>query len=331
MFYQAHINHDLPIIRYHNTLDVEFLSDTLDAVYILSIGLRQHIYSQIALAARYSKKVIILNSKNKINFNIDIENVEILFRNDFNNSIKNLNSTLNPSLNITKDYDIPGKRNYALNHARENNYSKILLIDDDMVFEEHQLKKGISLLNEGNNIVGFYALNFADVSTYDHILREISHIPSKVSIGGNFLFLNPKKVTYFFPFCYNEDWIFILSNIIDGNKVASGGFVGHLYHEPWFIPERVRFETFGDLIVFGWKDCFKNNKNLFNQNLSFWDFILADYKFKCKSVLTELKHNKDYVSVIHITHETLTNIKSIDLFNFINNYKRDGSKFRFRQ
>lgn len=328
MHYQAHINYDIPIKRFHNTKSEELLSGTLDAVYILSIGSRNHIFKQIKIAEAYTKKVFILNSKNKIQLDSFSEKVEIIYQNNFNTCIEKLESTKNPTYNFDKNYDIPGKRNYALSHAREKDYSKILLLDDDMVFSDYHLKKGIDLLSNGNSIVGFYALNFADVSTFDHIARNITRASSKVSIGGNFLFLDPKKVNHFFPYCYNEDWIFILSNLNDKNNVASGGFVGHQYHEPWFNEKRIQFETFGDIIIHGWKHCFKNQEDLFNKTPSYWQSVLDDYESDCKLLISKAKDEKTFLSVLDNTLQTLTMIKSVDLFNFIKNYKSDGTTFR---
>lgn len=301
----------------------------IDVVYILCTGTRKHIFNQIKLAEVYSKKIIVLNSKNRVELHSFSKKVEVIFKDDFNTCIENLRSTQNPTINFDKNYDIPGKRNYALNHAIANEYNKILLLDDDMIFSDYHFKKGVYLLNNGHNIVGFYALNFADVSTFDHIARNITRTPSKVSIGGNFLFINPKKVKYFFPYCYNEDWIFILSNLNDKNKVVSGGFVRHQYHEPWFDEKRIQFETFGDVIIHGWKQSFNNRQSLFDKTQSFWETILNNYETNCRLLLSKAKGNNIYLTVINNTIKTLNTIKAKDLHNFIKNYIYDGTIFRY--
>ena len=160
--------------------------------------------------------------------------------------------------------------------------------------------------------------HFPDVSTIEHIECFINKLPANVSIGGNFLFFDVNQVVGFFPYIYNEDWHFIINNAFNKTKICSAGSVKQLYHEPWNNIDRIRFEQFGELIIYGVRENIIKNNNYLNSDKTFWETCLYNYL----NILSNLVHsceNKDIKQRVEVAHQTCKNFTLNEIIDFIEN------------
>ena len=223
-FDSAIINKNIPINRdvINRNFDEKKHTPLIDAIYIPTQGKRPHLLKTVESLQGHSEKIYLLLSKNSPDWLKEIERDSVVLIENINNNdekLFNFKSSNNPSVIFSKIYDIPSKRNYAIKHSMDNHYKVIGLVDDDICISSKNLEKCKQILTGHADAVGFYALDFPDVSTIDHIERYLTMNPSPVSIGGNCLFFKPKNTVGFFPYIYNEDWIFIFTNIINNKNV----------------------------------------------------------------------------------------------------------------
>lgn len=166
----------------------------------------------------------------------------------FQDFYAHLRTTRHPRVRATfPGWDLPLKRSFALGYARRHGYRKILMMDDDIRgYTEGTLASGISLLGD-YRMAGCFVDYFEDHSVVDHAaVRAGEDRPPFLS--GSFLFINPGTVGSFFPQIYNEDWIFMLPNIVAG-AVCSFGRIEQLPYDPFLDVTRAGFEEFGDTIA----------------------------------------------------------------------------------
>lgn len=199
---------------------------------------------------------------------IGIEKISTL-----HNLLMQVGSGDNPSQIFTKSYNLPAKRNFALRHAQENNFNRIMLLDDDIEVADEAFLNALDLLDDSRPIVGFYVLDYPDVSTIDHIRRMCLRKPSPVSVGGNCILLQLPRVSGFFPYIYNEDWHFLYAANFEVKKIAAGTAT-QLTHEPWRVSNRVEFEQFGDVIAKGMEENMRANRYPLVGDKAYWSCIV---------------------------------------------------------
>jgi len=100
-------------------------------------------------------------------------------------------------------------RSYALSFARAVGFSKILMVDDDIIV--HRYEKALKTLGllAIFGIVGAKTAGMPDDSVMGHILRQGATCNSEF-ISGQFMAIDLKRVSFPFPDIYNEDWAFVL-------------------------------------------------------------------------------------------------------------------------
>jgi len=148
------------------------------------------------------------------------------------NWLMSLRSSNNPTKHIPLDYDLPLKRNIALHISKTRQYERVGFLDDDITISSHQIRTATALLGSEFSMVGFHVLDYPDISTTEHIARHLLGDLSKTIPGGNCLFFVPNRVHGFFPYIYNEDWVFVLENL-RMQKIAVAGEVRQEVHTPW--------------------------------------------------------------------------------------------------
>lgn len=202
-----------------------------------------------------------------------------------NSNISKYSSTQNPSQIHKPDYDIPYKRNVALLDARENDYRTICLLDDDITLTNDDFLKAREALITDVDIASFHVLDYPDVSTIDHIERILTQTESRVSIGGNCLFMNTHRIHSFFPEMYNDDWFFIFSHI-ENRKIVSLGEAKQRIYEPWKDLDRIAFEQCGDIIIEGAKNNIYENRPPFAGDSNYWEKIKRTYLQRLEVLLS---------------------------------------------
>ena len=334
-FNTAIINDNIPVNREFISSDQCYSNDIplIDAIYIPTLGLRHNLVNLVSTIEKHCQKIYILLSGKKLNLlNLLTSDKIVVIENINNNSYHDFLSVCssdNPSIVYDKTYDIPTKRNFALTHSVLNNHKTIGLIDDDITITDNNLLKTRNILLGKVDLVGFYALTFPDVSTIDHIERYLKKVPSPVSIGGNCLFFKPNHTVGFFPYIYNEDWIFIFTNMLNNKNVIAAGYVSHLVHKPWESDTRIRFEQFGEVIITGLKLLISNSKEIFITDLEFWKNIYNLYYQKLKELIAIDSENKIWLEPLSIAMETITSFTAKELLRFTHNYKTEREHSHF--
>lgn len=236
-------------------------------------------------------------------------------------------SARNPSSVHKPEYDIPYKRNIALGNAEQNGYKTICLLDDDIRLDDASLYKARQALHEGVELGSFHVLDYPDVSTIDHIERLIRQRPSRVSIGGNCLFLRMDAVSSFFPDAYNDDWYFIFKHI--GHKrIATFGQTYQRPYQPWKDLDRVGFEQFGDIIIEGAKNNIKNGRPVFQGDAIYWQNILNVYTARLEELLT-LTTEPVFVKAIQYGLEISRRLDVIDFLEFLKHFDQESVGMKF--
>lgn len=147
------------------------------------------------------------------------------------------------------NWDLPIKRNYALWFARRRGFRNILILDDDIRgLGFSQLAAGARALRD-NSVAGFYIDDFPDLSVVGHARRLIGR-SCPTFLSGGCLFLRLGTGPGFFPPIYNDDWLFLISYLIDGAACALGE-LGQKPHDPFAGPFAARFQEFGETIADG--------------------------------------------------------------------------------
>lgn len=301
-------------------------SSRFDAIYIPTNFNRGRIAQNIDTLKECSERIIILMSEGlsetkRIQCDLhDVKNVHFIETPIV--QLYSKKSSENPSIKINDRFDLPEKRNFALIHSRENNYKKILLLDDDIIIKKNDLIYAATLIDDGYPLVGYYVLDYPDVSCVDHILRLKECQPTRVSVGGNCLGINVEQVKGFFPYCYNEDWLFIYG-ANSHLKTASAGYAMQLPGEPWMDKTRVKFEQFGDVISYGMKKNAITKRDLLAGDLCFWNMVYDAYRSLLKDTLSCGKKNDDLDAIILIAIDALSMFSPSEVVRFIHNYQKE--------
>lgn len=230
---------------------LNYNGEKLNAVYIPSLEHRQVSKPDLFQLSKYTEEIVFLYSDSVEYIHLDnstkvrIESLQSYQKFLFNFISKKGN--INAGIKWRKSFDIPHKRSFALNDARNRGYHKILLIDDDVHLSEENIMMGIIALQTVADIVGFHVVDYPDVSTVDHLERIILEKENIISMTGSCLFLNVETVIGDFPNIYNEDLFFFLAQS-SPERIVSGGLIYQDYYVPWNSIERICHEQFGDLI-----------------------------------------------------------------------------------
>lgn len=147
-------------------------------------------------------------------------------------------------------WDIWSKRNYALLYAHSCGFSRILLIDDDVIPPPGLVGESLRLA-ASHKLVGARVHGMPDVSVVGHLCALLG-FTSQSFVSGHFLAVNvPAAVWFYFEDLYNEDWMFVLLNSVS-TQVARHGAIFQLYWNPYNgTEERGASEEFGEIIIEG--------------------------------------------------------------------------------
>lgn len=147
-------------------------------------------------------------------------------------------------------WDIWSKRNYALLMARANGFSRVFLIDDDVVPPPGLISELLKL-SDTHKLAGAHVRGMPDVSVVGHLCALLG-FTSQSFISGHFLAVNvPAAAEFYFADIYNEDWLFVLLNSLS-TRAARHGAIFQLYWNPYHGTEkRAISEEFGEIIIEG--------------------------------------------------------------------------------
>jgi hypothetical protein len=289
-FEDSVVNVDIPFLALEPKAVAGTKPPLIDAIYIPTQEHRPILFTNIDILKKHAKHIYLLFSNNNSKWADELDSDKISVIRNFNScfDIKQYNShatSKNPSILINPNYDIPAKRTFSLEHAKIKNFNCIGFLDDDIQLTSKDLLRVRIALSTSAHMVSFHVLSFPDVSTVDHIERILMKKASRVSIGGNCLFLRPENCTGYFPFIYNDDWFFIFKNM-PNNNIYSLGTARQRPYRPWASTNRIRFEQFGDIIIEGVKSNIASGSYPFLTNVEFWGDQLKRYLIRLERMLS---------------------------------------------
>lgn len=238
-----------------------------------------------------------------------------------------LTTTNNPSFEVTRSYDLPLKRNYALRHARRNGHKLIGLLDDDIEMEPLHVAAATKCLRGGATMTGYYVLDFPDVSAIDHVDRKLTGGASSTMVGGNALFIDTQHVSGFFPYTFNEDWMFVFHNL-ESQQMNPLGAVRQGPGAPWRNSKRIRFEEFGETVIEGFLALKENDASIYSGTPRFWANVVRQRH----SYLSELKRgcqSPTFAVALNAARQQSANFSGEMLARFVRALERDMKQFLY--
>ena len=294
----------------------------LDAIYMPTQGHRATPATQVTELHRHCGRLVLQFSGEIAPWAIEtIDHTEVRrsLSEEFEERYCQFSANQNSSVALSPNYDIPAKRSAALEDARFRGFKYIGLLDDDIYLSQADLLHARTLLHEGIDMVSFHVLDYPDVSTIDHIERIVTGIPSKVSIGGNCLFLDVECAKTFFPRAYNDDWFFLFAHCATSEIVSAGTARQRLYR-PWKIAGRAAFEQFGDIAIEGMRSMLCEARDPFSGNRDFWQIHLSEYLSRLDRLLGASPTGKMRESLL-AAQAVAQSIPIDDLLHFQRSYK----------
>lgn len=226
---------------------------------------------------------------------------------------------------IKSTWDLPVKRNYALCFAQMKGYKRILVVDDDIQGLNQTLLNTLATSLSDYSISGCFVDEFPDLSILDH-LERIAGKCKYPFLSGSFLFIKPFEVNSFFPMIYNEDWLFMLPNIMEGS-ICSLGSVAQLHFDPFSDPSKAEFQEFGDVVVGGLYDLICLNQYEDRFDLKVWKNIVLERRAIWIS-MKEFFQGSKYKRIIDAGLKTNLDITERDCLEFVESWEYDLSQWR---
>jgi hypothetical protein len=163
-------------------------------------------------------------------------------------------------------------RNYALLLARASGFSRILLLDDDIVvFSFNRLRNSLDLLSRFG-LVGASTTGMPDDSVVGHIVRSGKKRNSEF-VSGQCLAIDLARVRLPFPDIYNEDWIFALLHSLSV-PVARYSSAYQLQYEPFHdIVDKSAFQEPGEVFCVGVIEAVRRRNLALLKEEEFWTTV----------------------------------------------------------
>lgn len=235
-----------------------------------------------------------------------------------------LKTTKHKFIGNQKLWDLPIKRSYALIHARENGFKKVLFVDDDMrMIKKDQVQK-VNLLLNNYSIVGSFIEEFLDTSLLGHLEKLAGEVIYPF-LSGSYLYLRPFKIKSFFPNIYNEDWLFMIPYVIN-KTICSFGRVIQLSKNLFNNCEEIVLQEFGDIVAEGLYKLIEVNDYESRYDLMYWENVIKERKIVFESLKEKIKE-KYYIPLINIAIKTNKSIKAKDCLDFILDWEDDNIKW----
>jgi len=232
-----------------------------------------------------------------------------------------LSSSQNPSQFFDADYDLPLKRNFAIQAARTLGFERICLLDDDITISLGQVQAAASALSAATPVASFLVSDFPDLSTMEHVNRLTSQCEYEIMPGGNCLFLKLPEAFGLFPYIYNEDWFFIHVSALK-NRIVKLGDVKQEPHRPWTNLTRVRFEEFGEVIITGILDEPDGINSAKVNSETYWKRVIVN-RARWLEDLSRYVSTLEFKKAVETATLALSSVDSKDCTYFISALKKD--------
>ncbi|MCL2467481.1 MAG: hypothetical protein FWF02_07945 [Micrococcales bacterium] len=311
------------VFGFQDFRQIDPTSPLIDAIYIPTQQHRPELATPMATLLKHAKSVHILCSGvaptwARYDSNVVVwENLSTYFDTD---AFIRLPGNANSSSSILPEFDIPEKRQFALERSRNLGLHNIGLLDDDITLSDEDLLAARSSLSD-HAAATFYVLGHPDVSTLDHIERIVMRTKSRVSPGGSSLFLRVEQATGRFPKIYNEDWIFLLQQQRSENPIAVG-IARQRPRMPYRADGATRFEQLGDLLAEGMKARAEQDFDPMGGDIDFWNSIRRKQVRRVEGLLA-LSEDQRITRALDAAREEINSINPRELVGLVNTYSKE--------
>lgn len=218
------------------------------------------------------------------------------------------------------EWDLPAKRNYALWYARKHKMTRIFIVDDDIQgLSVDSIGAGANALSQ-SSIAGYFVENFPDTSAIGHVEIKCG-LQIQPFLSGSCLFIRSDEVTDYFPPIYNEDWLFMVSQLAR-KRVSYLGAIRQKEYDPFASLDVVRFQEPGEIVADGVfsilaSNCFEKRfeKEIWRELLTLRRIWLKELSTRCGS--TRLRE------VVNAARERFNEIAELDCVRFMDDWEAD--------
>ena len=227
-------------------------------------------------------------------------------------------------------WDLPLKRNFAVLFSKQNSFKKILLLDDDIRFNDKNIAFSLCNSLEKYWISSCYSVGEIDTSLVGTVAND-----DRKFFSGNCLGINTEKFTPFFPEIYNEDYLAILPAIIN-QKAILAGEVSQLTREITDYRQIAQFQEFGELITDDIYEHISLKENQYSHiadliiklcNLSHWEKVIKDRALWLK-VLEDFANDDNQKNIIFGAKESLLQITPKRCVDFLETWLKQKLEWK---
>jgi hypothetical protein len=234
----------------------------------------------------------------------------------------------------TIQWDLPLKRNFAILFSLQNSLNKILLLDDDIMFnDKNNIYSMVSAL-DSYWISGCYSIGEIDTSLIGGVSLKYNNKHIKF-FSGNCLAVNVREFTPFFPEIYNEDWLAILPAIIN-HKAILAGEVTQLPRIVSDYRQIASFQEFGEIIADDIYEHISSKENLYSCisdlitklcDLSYWEKVIKD-RTLWLNILEDFENDEKTKDIISGAKETISKITPEKCIDFLETWYKQEIEWR---
>jgi hypothetical protein len=228
------------------------------------------------------------------------------------------------------EWDLPHKRNFAISFSKQNSFEKILLLDDDIRFNDK--KTAFSLCNALDKywVSSCYSIGEIDTSLIGAIMNEDDKF-----FSGNCLGINIENFIPFFPKIYNEDYLAILPAIINQKAIVVGE-VTQLTRKITDYQQVANFQEFGEIITDDIYEYISLKENQYSHiadliiklcDLSYWKNVIKDRALWLE-ILGNSASNKKPKSIVFGAKESLSQITPEKCVDFLETWLKQELEWK---
>ena len=217
-------------------------------------------------------------------------------------------------------WDLPAKRNLALWYARKHKLTRILMIDDDIRgLNPVSISTGANALSD-SAISGFFVEDYPDTSVVGHVELEVGDTV-QTFLSGSCLFIRTDKAIDCFPPIYNEDWLFMIPQLLTGHVSFLGSICQKTY-DPFKDFNVAGFQEPGEIIADGLFALLARDRYDERLDQGIWKRLLSERKEWLAS-LAERCRTRRLREVINVARERLGRTSDCDCVRFVSDWETD--------
>ena len=319
-------------MKYWRKFDIEFETTTVfedqkscfDAVFIPTKNNNVKIESLLKHLQELdiAKKIFVISTSVEDVPQQQSQNVAVLYS-EFVSFLKEYNNV------ESAEWDLPLKRNFAISFSKQNSFEKILLLDDDVRFNDKNTALSLCNALEKYWISSCYSIGEIDTSLIGAITNEDDKF-----FSGNCLGINVEKITPFFSEIYNEDYLAILPAIIN-HKAILAGRITQLTREITDYRKIAHFQEFGELITDDIYEHISLNKSHYSHiadlkaklcDLSYWERVIKD-RTTYLTKLDDFAGNENQKNIIIGAKEALSQITPEKCVDFLETWLKQENEW----